>query len=59
LFLTDVNENKYLYRIKRAIRKPAPHIAKGCNTGLANAKIPMKGMNRIPNTLLIMNTTKI
>jgi hypothetical protein len=59
LFLTDVNENKYLYSIKRAIKKPAPHIANGCKTGLANAKMPMKGINKIPKTLLIMKTTKI
>jgi hypothetical protein len=59
LFLTDVNENKYLYRIKRAIKKPAPQIANGCKTGLAKAKIAMKGINKIPKTLLIMNTTKI
>jgi hypothetical protein len=59
LFLTDVNENKYLYSIKRTINIPAPVMAKGCNKGLANAKIPMKGMSRMPSTLLIIKTTKI
>jgi hypothetical protein len=59
LFLTDVNENKYLYSNKSTINRLAPHIAKGCKKGFANAKIPMKGMSRIPSTLLIMKTTKI
>jgi hypothetical protein len=59
LFLTDVNEKRYLYRINRAIKKPAPHIADGCKIGFANARIAMNGIKRIPKTLLIMKTTNI
>jgi hypothetical protein len=59
LFLTDVNENRYLYRIKSTIKEPAPTMAKGCKIGVAKARIPINGIRSIPNTLLIMKTTKI
>jgi hypothetical protein len=59
LFLTDVNENRYLYSTNKTIKKPAPAMANGCKEGLAKARIRTNGINNIPRTLLIIKTTKI
>jgi hypothetical protein len=57
LFLTDVNENKYRYKNNNKAKMAAPIIENVLNAGFEKASNKIKGNNKMPNTLLIINTT--